>query len=379
MIYADNGATTINKPDVVIDAMVEAMKRPWGNPSRGGHAFSLDALKVMDNDRMTVADFFGVSAYWNLGFTPNSTVALNIAIKGSLNPGDHVIYSPWEHNSALRPLYQMEELGVELDMIPSSDGSWYMDDLSKLYKSNTKALVINAMSNVTGQKAPIEDVKAFAKEKNLLLILDISQAAGVVPFVFDNSWGNTLVAFTGHKSLYGPRGSGGLIAIGDISMEPVITGGSGIHSFDKRHPTTFPEICEAGTGNLPAVHGLAAAIKWLSSSDNKGHEDYLYALREQFYLGVKDLPGVKVYGGHSREHGSVVALNIKDIPSSKISEILDQRFGIATRPGSHCAPMWHLTNGTKSQGVVRFSFSLFNTKEEIQKCIEAVEILTSEL
>lgn len=373
MIYADYSATSINKPQQMINAVICSLERSFGNPSRGSNRLALDALRALDAARKTVADFFHLQKYTNLAFTPGGTYSLNAAIKGIIQESSHVISTVWEHNSVLRPLYQLQQKSVEISFIPVNEaGLLDTNCCENLLRDNTKAIIVNCMSNVTGNIADIPFFKSFAKKHNLALILDASQAAGACPLPLSEDDSNILLAITGHKSLYGPRGIGSLLSFGIDKLSPLITGGSGVHSFNKVHPDYFPDVCEAGTVNLPGAIGLAASLDWLSSRDRNADFLHLKTLRQHFYREAKKINGIRLYGS-AENGGAIISLNIKNIPSSEVSFILEDEYDILTRAGAHCAPLLHEAFGTMEQGMVRFSFGLASSKEEVDICLNALD------
>lgn len=374
MIYADYSSTSLHKPKVVVEAMQAVLTGEYGNPSRGSHEYAHRALRLLDESRETVAGFFGLENYLQLGFTPSATYALNLAIKGSIRAEDHVITSFWEHNSVLRPLYQT---GCDLSILPMDERQ--RPDLSllpKFLRKNTKALVLNLMSNVTGNVLDIEEVKSFAKKNGLLLILDASQFAGVFSLKVGSDFPRTLVAITGHKSLYGPPGVGALLAYGVESLQPQNAGGSGVHSFDKAHPSYFPDVCEVGTVNLPAIVGLAAAVQYLATK--QGYSRQLETFRRTFYRGIQAIETITIYGTEG-QGGATMALNLGNHSSQEIAYLLQERYGIAIRAGAHCAPLLHEAYGTVRQGMLRFSFGLDTSLKEIALCLEALQEITRDL
>ena len=367
MIYADYSSTSIHKPQEVIDAMLAVLRGDFGNPSRGAHDMAHNALRLLDESREKIARYFGIKEYWNLGFTPNSSYALNLAIKGSIAKEDHVISSFWEHNSVLRPLYQT---GCSIDFLPpNAEGIPDLALLPQLLRPHTKAIVINLMSNVTGNALDLNVIKDFAKKKNLLLILDASQYAGVFDLKIGEDFPPTLLAVTGHKSLYGPQGSGALIAHKVESLHPQNAGGTGVHSFAKEHPGTFPDVCEVGTLNLPAIAGLAAAVTHMEGIVDGSRR--LQTIRRTFYQSLQAIDRVSIYGS-PRGGASTLSVNIGTLPSQTVSEILNDTYHIATRSGAHCAPLLHEAFGTVEQGMLRFSFGLHTTDEEVAACVQAV-------
>lgn len=370
MIYADYSSTSIHKPKVVADAVAEAILSNTGNPSRSTNACAMRSLRSVDTARQSLAKFFGVKEYWNVGFTLNSTHSLNLAIKGSICEQDHVITSFWEHNSVLRPLYQV---GAELSIMPK-DASGNPDTslLKSLIKPNTKAIVLNMMSNVNGNIIDIEPVKQFAKEHDLLLILDSSQAAGQIDIKLNSSFPRTLLAVTGHKSLYGPMGVGALIAYGVKELRPLMSGGTGINSFNTVQPSCFPDVCEAGTINLPAIMGLKAAVDWNMSQDLNARYKRLRFIRKHFIESLQDVDNVILYSKNLCG-GATMCLNIGSATSQETAMKLEDEFAILTRAGAHCAPLFHKEYDTVIPGMVRFSFGATSTDEDVDTCINAVK------
>lgn len=363
MIYFDQSATSLHKPEGVAKAVMRGLSGLCGNPARGAHDAAMAALQELGRARRTAARFFGVSPL-DVAFTSGATLALNMAIKGALTPDDRVLTTSYSHNAMLRPLYEMQGLGMGLEVATG--------DIVDVIHPGITALAINAMSNVTGETAPIEEIIQLCWERELLLILDVSQWAGTRAMPDVPHWPRSLLAFTGHKSLYGPQGTGGLVKQGDVSLKPFVTGGSGVHSFDHQHPGTYPEACEAGTPNMPGIMGLSAGISWLMETGQDVVSAKLSMLRERFVSGLKEIPGIVLYG--SQENcGPVVSLNVTGLPSGMVSDRLNAKFGICTRPGAHCAPLMHEAMGTESQGTVRFSFSYFNQPEEIDLALAALK------
>lgn len=377
MIYFDQSATSAHKPPRVIPAMRAALEMEYGNPGRGAHPYANSALKALALARRTVARYFGVPPM-NLAFTPNATTALNLAIHGALTPGDRVLTTAWSHNAMLRPLYQLQDRGMRLDILQSADFS--IKDLERAIHPDTTALALNAMSNVSGEAQPLCDIARLCEGKGLLLILDLAQWAGAQKLPGLTSWPRTLMAFTGHKSLYGPMGTGGLINLGQVPLTPWLTGGSGVHSFARTQPEVFPEVCEPGTPNLPGILGLAAGIEFIEETGQENITGHLLDLRRALTDGLKDIPGIVVYGsaGAAAENptpGPVVSLNVGDLDSTFVSQALAEDYGLATRSGIHCAPLWHQATSTENRGAVRFSFSFFNTHEEVETALSALRAL----
>lgn len=375
MIYLDNAATTMQKPKRVIEAVTNAMCS-MGNAGRGVHEASLGASRTIFETRMKLNDFFHGENPTQIVFTANSTESLNIAIKGILSSGDHVITTELEHNSVLRPLYEMEQKGVELTIIKSDTfGRILYEDFEKAIKENTKAIVCTHGSNLTGNLIDIKKVGTIAKKHDVLFVVDASQTAGV--FDIDVQKMNIdILCFTGHKGLLGPQGTGGMYVKPGIKVKPLLFGGSGVQTYSKHHPEEMPTALEAGTLNAHGIAGLNAAIDYINETKIKNIREKEQDLMWYFYENVKEIPGVKIYGDFSaKERCAIVTLNIWDYDSSEVSDALVMEYGISTRPGAHCAPLMHKALGTVEQGAVRFSFSHFNTIEEVNQAIEAVREL----
>lgn len=378
MIYMDNAATTMRKPEEVIEAVVGAMNS-MGNAGRGAHSASLSASRVIYNTREALARFFGAESPKQIVFTNNSTESLNIAIKGLLEPGDHVVTTMLEHNSVLRPLYEMEEKGVSLTIVKSNlKGTISYEELEEAVQENTKAIICTNASNLTGNYVDVKRVGEIAKRKDVLLVVDASQTAGVYP-IHVKEMNIDVLCFTGHKSLLGPQGTGGLYVREGLELKPLKSGGSGVLTYSRKHPQEMPTALEAGTLNGHGIAGLGAAIAYLEKEgiDNIREKELNHMWH--FYNGVKDIPGIKVYGDFDTEvRCPVVTLNIGDYDSSEVSDELLMTYGISTRPGAHCAPLMHEALGTVEQGAVRFSFSHYNTEEEIETAIAAIKELAEE-
>ena len=375
MIYLDNAATTRQKPQQVIDAVVNAMTT-MGNAARGAHGSSLEASRAVFNTRYKLAQLFGCSRPDHVVFTSNSTEALNIAISGICNPGDHVISTVMEHNSVLRPLYRLEDEGKITLSFVSADlqGRPRMEEFESLIQPDTRAIVCTHASNLTGEIVDLYQVGQIAKKYGLKLIVDASQTAGCVKIDME-AMNIDVLCFTGHKGLYGPQGTGGLCIREGVEIRPFKVGGSGIHSYMKEQPEEYPTRLEAGTLNSHGIMGLSAALDFLEETGVETIAEKEHDQMMRFYNAVVDLPGVKVYGDFSEGHQrtAVVTLNIHDYDSSAVSDELSECYDIATRPGAHCAPLMHQALGTVEQGAVRFSFSWFTTEEEVDAAIAAVK------
>lgn len=378
MIYLDNAATTMQKPEEVIEAVVQAM-HSMGNAGRGAHSASLEASRTIYDTRELLCRFFGGTDPRRLVFTSNSTESLNIAIKGLFEPGDHVITTMLEHNSVLRPLYEMEKRGVELTIIPADKkGVIEYNDIEKAIRPNTKAVVCTHGSNLTGNLVDIERIGKITRKNGLLLVVDASQTAGVFPIDVEKMQIDVL-CFTGHKGLLGPQGTGGMYVREGIQIRPLKSGGSGVQTYSKSHPAEMPTALEAGTMNGHGIAGLHAAVEYIQRTGIDQIRKREQECMKRFYEGVIQVPGVKVYGDFDdMNRCAIVSLNIGDYDSSEVSDELLTEYRISTRSGAHCAPLMHEALGTVEQGAVRFSFSHFTTDEEVDTAIKAIRELAEE-
>ena len=375
MIYFDNAATTLHKPHEVIEAVVHAMTTA-GNASRGTHTGSLAASRTVYETRKKIADFFHCSRADHVIFTSNSTEALNIAICGTLGKGDPIISTDLEHNSVLRPLYHLEEQGASLTFLSANKkGCIDYDDFKRSIKPNTKAIVCTHASNLTGNVLDIERIGRIAKAHNLLFIVDASQSAGCIEINME-TMNIDILCFTGHKGLLGPQGTGGLCIHESVEIRPFKHGGSGIHSYEKGQPQAYPARLEAGTLNSHGIAGLCVAINYINTITipviAKKEQELLW----HFYKGICNIPEIHIYGDFdTKERAAILSLNIEGYDSGTVSDLLSQEYDIATRPGAHCAPRMHQALGTTETGAVRFSFSSFNTMEEVETAIQALKEL----
>ncbi|UEL49887.1 aminotransferase class V-fold PLP-dependent enzyme [Terrisporobacter hibernicus] len=376
MIYLDNAATTMKKPQCVIDAVVNAMTH-MGNAGRGANEASLDASRIIYDTREKISDLVNLKNPSRVAFTCNSTESLNTAIKGILTNKDHAITTSLEHNSVLRPLYELEEKGMELSVVQCDEnGNINYDDFEKLIKENTKAIVCTHASNLVGNVLDVKKIGQIAKKHNLVFIVDASQSAGVFPIDMQDM-NIDILCFTGHKGLLGPQGTGGLCVREGINVRPLKVGGSGVNTFSKTQPEAMPTILEAGTLNGHAIAGLNAALDYLKEEGIENIQKREEELMFRFYNGIKDIKDIKIYGNFENKRAAIVAFNIGDIDSAAFSDELSLYHDISTRPGAHCAPLMHKAMNTVEQGAVRFSFSHYNTEEEIDTAINAVKEIAS--
>lgn len=374
MIYLDNAATTMHKPQAVIDAVTQAMCS-LGNAGRGATSGALDAARTIHGCRAKLARLLGCPRADHVCFTPNSTAALNTVINGVVRPGDRVVTTVLEHNSVLRPLNRLAaEQGVTVEHAGcDASGVLDYDELERLVTPGTRAVVVTHASNVTGNAVDVARVAAMAHAAGALVIIDASQSAGTA-HIDMQAMGLDAVCFTGHKGLMGPQGTGGLAVAEGIDVAPWAMGGTGVHSFDSLQPLEWPTRLEAGTLNGHGIAGLSAGLDFIEAQGGvEAIAARERALADRFLAGVREIPGIKLYGAFDQStRSAIVSLNVGDIDSAEISDELMQGWGIATRPGAHCAPLMHRALGTERQGVVRFSFGYFNTDEEVDTAIDAL-------
>lgn len=378
IVYFDNSATSFPKPEEVYQAAEKAMRIYGANPGRGGHRMAVEASKAVFDVREKIAALFNIGNPLQIGFTLNSTYALNFALKGCLSSGGHIVTTALEHNSVLRPVfYHRDEKGTEISVVyPEEDGNVSTDKVIGAMKEDTKAVVVNHISNVTGAITDIQRIGKAARERGVLMIVDVSQSAGYLDIDVERD-NIDILCFTGHKSLFGLQGTGGIYIREGIKFIPVIEGGTGSFSKMERQPLVMPEAAEAGTLNTPGIVSLGAGIDFVRSVGTdriKAHED---TLTKRFIEGLKGIEKIKIYG--PKERGPVVTLNIEGIDSGDLAAYLDEEYGILVRAGIHCAPLAHKSAGSDETGGVRFSFGYFNTVEEVDYAVTALKNIISEL
>ncbi|HOR87166.1 MAG TPA: aminotransferase class V-fold PLP-dependent enzyme [Bacillota bacterium] len=374
MIYFDNAATTFPKPETVYRAMDNCQRTFCANPGRGGHKLSLQSGRVILEARELLADLFNSGSPERIILTYNATEALNLALKGFLKRGNHVITTSMEHNSVVRPLKTLEKRGVDTTIVQCNEyGEIDISDIEKEIKKETVLIVSTHASNVVGTILPITDIGNLAKKYGLDFLVDASQTAGLYE-IDVNKMNISMLAFTGHKSLMGSQGTGGLYIKKGLELEPLMEGGTGSKSESLYQPDIMPDRFESGTRNTPGIAGLCAGIGFINSKGINNIREHEQNLTKYFMDGIRDMGSVRIYGTKSAgRQAPVVSINIGDVGSSEVSYVLDQEFDIMTRPGLHCAPLAHKTLGTMDQGTVRFSFGYFNTKEQIDEAITAIE------
>lgn len=378
MIYLDNAATTMRKPQKVIDAVVQAMSS-MGNAGRGVNDASLSASRIIYDTRERICRMVGGTNPRQVVFTCNSTESLNMALRGLLNPGDHVITTMLEHNSVLRPLYDLESKGTKLTIIGCRErGTFDIEDMRKAITSETKMIVCTNGSNLTGNYVDLKPIGELAHENGLLFVVDASQTAGVFPIDVEEMKIDVL-CFTGHKGMLGPQGTGGMYVREGVSVRSLKAGGTGVQTYSKTQPAQMPTALEAGTLNGHGIAGLHAALEYLEEYGIDNIRAREQELMWRFYEGVKDIENVTIYGDFTTKNRcAIVTLNIGDYDSSEVSDALLTEYSISTRSGGHCAPLMHEALGTVEQGAVRFSFSHYNTDEEVDTAIQAVRELVKE-
>ena len=380
MTYFDNAATTFPKPEIVYTKVMEAMQDYGANPGRSGHKLALKINRGMYDTRMSLAQLFNIGDPMNLIFTFNCTESLNLGIKGVLQPGDHVITTSMEHNSVLRPIRYLEQFGVESTIIKANClGEINVEDIKNQIKDNTKLIVTTHISNLTGTIMPIKAIGELAKEYGVLYLIDAAQSAGI--YEIDATTMNVdMIAFPGHKGLLGPQGTGGLYIRKGLEIKEIFQGGTGSMSESLIQPDMSPDRYESGTPNGPGIIGLGAGVEYINSKGMDQIRKHEEGLTKYFIEEVSKISGIKLYGPCDiTKQAAVVSLNIKDYDSSEIAYILDEQYDIMVRSGLHCAPLAHKTIGTLDQGVVRFSFSPFNTLEEIEYGIKSLREIVKEI
>jgi len=381
IIYFDNAATSWPKPPETIAAMQNYLQNIGGSPGRSGHRLSIEAARIIFAAREKLAELFNIPDPLRIVLTKNATEALNIAIFGLLKPGDHVITSGMEHNSVMRPLRLMEARGIRITVIPC-DKTGLLDpaQIAGAIEKNTKAIFITHASNVTGTVLPVADIGRIARDHDLVLCVDAAQTAGSYPIdVLDMNI--DLLAFTGHKSLLGPSGTGGLYIREGLekNITPLCVGGTGSRSEMEAQPDFMPDRYEAGTPNTAGFAGLRAGVEFVLSRGLDEIKSKEENLTKVFIEGIGNLPGITLYGQTSVDQRiPVVSFNIDGMDPAAVAWEIDERFKIMSRSGLQCAPAAHKTIGTYPVGTVRFSFSYFNTEEQIIQSIEALEQISRE-
>ena len=380
MIYLDNAATTWPKPQQVVEAIQEVLVHTGGSAGRGGHGSAMQMARLVHQTRQDLCVLFSTDDPKRVIFTQNATQALNQAIFGLLQPGDHVITSSIEHNAVARPLWAMKQRGVEVSEVPGIPGKEFdLEAYDKVFQTNTKLVVTLHASNVTGTLLPIKEIGQIAHEHKAYYLLDAAQTAGVFPIDMGRQ-SVDLLAFPGHKGLLGPQGTGGLIVKPEIRLEPLIYGGTGSLSEEDRQPGFLPDALESGTLNGAGIAGLGAGVRYILKEGIDKIRIREQMLCRKLWNGLREIPGVTLYGSDIVEQRSpIVAFNIDELDSVAASFILEEKAGVIARAGLHCAAHAHRMLGTLDQGVVRFSPSHFTREEEIETALLAVRSVAEEL
>ncbi len=379
VVYLDNAATSWPKPPCVAEAMRHFLDEVGANPGRSGHRLSIAASRVVYSAREALAELFNAPDPLRVTFGLNITDALNQALHGLLRPGQHAITSGMEHNSVMRPLRVLEARGVALTVLPcAADGTLNPAEVEAAIRPETRMILVNHASNVCGTIQPLKPLGEIARRHNLLLLVDSAQSAGAVPIDMQTDFID-LLAFTGHKSLYGPTGTGGLVLgerVNETQLVPLRQGGTGSHSEHEQHPSFLPDLLESGTPNAVGLAGLDASARWILQKGVAAIRDEEQALVSPLLAGLQETPGVKVYGpGTGEGRTATISLNIEGMAASEAGLRLDEEFGILCRVGLHCAPAAHRTLGTFPNGTLRFGLGIFNTPQDVTRALNAIRIL----
>lgn len=378
-IYFDNAATSWPKPDEVYRAAENYLRNGGANPGRSGHTRSINADRLVFETRERAASILGAGEPEELVFTFNATDSLNMAIKGVLEPGDHVIYTSLEHNSVLRPLASLRKRGVITTTMISCDSSGNIDlqDIEKAILPSTRLIICTHASNVIGTVLPVKEISHLAWDNGVLFLLDAAQTAGSIPIDLQEIKPH-LAAFTGHKGLMGPPGVGLLYVRKGVSIKPWREGGTGSRSEEEQQPEMMPDYLEAGTMNTPGIAGFNEGLKYIEKTGISTISRHEFILAGKLREGLKEIRRVKLFEpGTEHQPVAVVSFNIEGIDSGELGYVLEQAYGILCRTGLHCAPCAHRTIGTFPQGTVRFSLSYFNREEQVDYALKAIREIVS--
>jgi len=376
MIYLDNAATSWPKPPEVLRAMTDVLEHAGGNPGRSGHALSIEAARVMYDTREDITRFFNSGDPMRVIFTSNVTHAINIVLRGMLKPGDRVLTTSMEHNAVMRPLRYLEKTGVNVDIAPCYEsGQLDLTAMKKALDTRTRLVVINHASNVTGTILPVDDIVPLAHNAGALIMIDAAQTAGVLPIDM-TKMGIDLLAFTGHKSLLGPPGIGGLVIGNRVDtgqIEPLILGGTGSQSEKEIQPEYLPDKFESGTPNIVGIAGLRAGINWIMERGLDAIRAHETGLTEDLLNGLMEIRGIKLYGTlNPALSTAIVSITVNGQAVSEVGLALDEEFGILSRVGLHCAPAAHRTIDSFPDGTVRLAPGIFTSREDIHQVIQAI-------
>ncbi|WP_256710681.1 aminotransferase class V-fold PLP-dependent enzyme [Paenibacillus sp. FSL H8-0548] len=375
VIYLDHAATSWPKPPTVTEAVVQTMLNDAANPGRGSHAMAVRASRVLFDTRKQLSKLFNIKNPNDIAFASNTTMALNMAIKGFVKPGDHVIATSVEHNSVRRPLYYLEQtIGIEVSYVEADEkGNLSIDDVAKLIQSNTTLVIVNHSSNLLGTIMPVADIAELTKKHGIKLLVDAAQSAGIIE-VDVKAMGIDMLAFPGHKGLLGPQGTGGLYIDPALELVPLLHGGTGSQSEALEQPKVRPDRYEAGTQNTPGLAGLKAGVQYVLNETVKNIHTKEWNLIQRAIEGLLPLERMKLLGPELGEaRTGIIAFNIEGIDPSELSFILDQHYQVAVRAGFHCTPLAHASAGTFETGAVRASVGVYTTEAEIDAFIEAIK------
>jgi len=375
IIYFDNAATSWPKPESVIHSMKDSLENLGGSPGRSGHILSINSSRMLESVRESLGKYFKYQDTSRIIFTKNITEALNNCIFSLVKPGDHVITSSMEHNSVMRPLRYLEKRGVQLTIVKCySDGLIDPENILKKIKKNTALIAITHASNVTGRIMPAREIADISLEKEIPIVLDCAQTAGAIEMDIDlNKYKNCIIAFTGHKNMFGPTGTGGMCIGKEINIEPIIFGGTGSESDKDQQPKVLPDRLESGTINITGLVGLKTGIDYILEKGINNIRRHEIELLKRFLSGLGQIKGSRIYGpADPKKQVGLVSFNLNEISPSEVGFLLDRKYSIMCRVGLHCNPNAHKTIGTFPQGTVRFGFSYFNNIEQIDLALKAI-------
>lgn len=380
IIYLDNAATSWPKPEAVYNAVDRFMREIGASPGRSAHKLGLQASRIIYHTRELLAQLFHISDSSHIIFTASATEALNLALKGLLSPGDHIITTSVEHNSVMRPLrFLQKSLPLEVAVLSLSEKCQIdLLSLESSIRKNTRLIVVNHASNVTGDVMPIEEIGALARAHKINFLVDAAQTAGIIPIDVDSD-NVDLLAFTGHKGLFGPQGTGGLYIRPGINLKPLTQGGTGSYSEFEEQPSFLPDKLESGTLNAPGIAGLGVGVEFVIKEGLNNIQARGEDLTRRLTKALRGIPGLLTYGSSAADKKiPVISFNLRGRDPAGITEVLSEKYQIMTRPGLHCAPAAHKTIGTFPQGTVRLSPGHFNKGEEIDYVAECIARIASE-
>jgi cysteine desulfurase family protein len=375
-IYLDNSATSFPKPESVYQAVDRAFRTLGANPGRGGHRMSLESARMVLDAREAAAELFDIEDTARIIFTSGATESINLSLFGVLKPGDRVVTTSMEHNAVVRPLRALADRGIKVEKVQAdTTGLVSVEDIRRACREQTRLVAMTHCSNVTGTVQPVEEVAAFCREQGILLLVDAAQSAGLLPLSV-GCFGIDLLAVAGHKSLYGPPGTGLLYVAPELELEPLIYGGTGSLSHFDTQPADLPERFESGTLNTPGIAGLLAGIRFLNDVGLETLRNKEQALLADLISGLRSIDRLTVYGPETfAQHGGAVSFNCADLDPAEIGFRLDQEYDIMVRVGLHCAPDAHKTIGSFPRGTVRVSPGYFNTSDEISQLLDALRVI----